>query len=210
METNDLIRVLAADARQPAPSLALVWWGAVGLAIVIAAVVFAALLGPRPDIAAAAETPRFLMKFAITIALTASALGVARALLRPEESWRKAYLAAAPVLVVLAVIVELLVTPPASWGDRLVGTNSLMCLIFIPLIGFGPLLLLLLALRQGAPARPAVAGAMAGLLAGGMAATFYAAHCTDDSPLFVATWYSLAIAALAVAGAVAGHRLVRW
>lgn len=210
MKTNELIRALAADARQPAPSLALVWWGAVGLAIVIAAVVFAALLGPRPDIAAAAATPRFLMKFAITIALAASSLGVARALLRPEESWRKAYIAVAPALVVLAVIIELLVTPPESWAGRLVGTNNLMCLTFIPLIGLGPLLLLLLALRQGAPARPAVAGAVAGLLAGGMAATFYAAHCTDDSPLFVATWYSLAIAALAVAGAAIGYRVVRW
>jgi hypothetical protein len=210
METNDLIRVLAADARRPAPSLPLVWWGAVGLAIVVAALVFAALLGPRPDIGAAAETPRFLMKFAITIALAASTAAVARALLRPEGSWRKAYLAAAPALVVLAVIIELLVTPPESWADRLVGANSLACLMFITVIGFGPLSLLLLALRQGAPARPAVAGAMAGLLAGGIAATFYAAHCTDDSPLFVATWYSLGIAALALTGAAAGHRLIRW
>ena len=32
------------------------------------------------------------------------------------------------------------------------------------------------------------------VLAGGIAATLYAAHCTDDSPLFVATWYTIAIA----------------
>ena len=98
METNDLIRVLAADARRPAPSLLLLWWGAVGLAVVVAALGFAALLGPRPDIGAAAETPRFLMKFVITIALAVTAFGVARALLRPEGSWRKAYLALAPAL----------------------------------------------------------------------------------------------------------------
>jgi hypothetical protein len=30
------------------------------------------------------------------------------------------------------------------------------------------------------------------LAASGIAATFYAAHCTDDSALFVMTWYSLA------------------
>jgi hypothetical protein len=210
METNDLIRMLTADARRPLLSLPLVWWGAVGLAVIVAALVFAALLGPRPDIGAAAETPRFLMKFVITIALTASAFGVARALLRPEESWRKAYLAVAPALVLVAVTIELLVAPPESWADRLVGTNSLVCLAFIPVIGLGPLLLLLLALRQGAPARPAAAGAVAGLLAGGIAATFYAAHCTDDSPLFVATWYTLAIALLTLIGAAGGHRLVRW
>ena len=44
----------------------------------------------------------------------------------------------------------------------------------------------------------------------GLAATFYAAHCTDDSPLFVATWYPLAIAMLAIAGALAGRLFVRW
>lgn len=68
----------------------------------------------------------------------------------------------------------------------------------------------LLALRHGAPTSPALAGAVAGLAAGGLAATFYAAHCTDDSPLFVATWYPLAIAMLAAAGAVAGRLAVRW
>jgi hypothetical protein len=57
---------------------------------------------------------------------------------------------------------------------------------------------------------PGIAGAAAGLLAGALSATFYAAHCTDDSPLFVAVWYSLAIAILAARGAIAAPRLARW
>ncbi|MDP9812634.1 hypothetical protein J2W42_005504 [Rhizobium tibeticum] len=81
---------------------------------------------------------------------------------------------------------------------------------FIPLIGLGPLAVFLAALRHGAPTRPRLAGAVAGLLAGGIAATFYAAHCTDDSPLFVATWYSIAIAGLAALGSVLGRRVARW
>ena len=56
----------------------------------------------------------------------------------------------------------------------------------------------------------AFAGFCAGLLAGGIAATFYAANCTDDSPLFVATWYPLAIGLLALLGAVLGGRFARW
>ncbi|MGE3738376.1 MAG: NrsF family protein [Geminicoccaceae bacterium] len=47
--------------RRPAASLSSLWWGAVGLAIALAAVVFFATLGPRPDLAAAAETPRFVV-----------------------------------------------------------------------------------------------------------------------------------------------------
>jgi hypothetical protein len=79
-----------------------------------------------------------------------------------------------------------------------------------PAAGIGPLVTFLLALRHGAPTRPELAGAVAGVLAGGIAATFYAAHCTDDSPLFVVTWYTIAIAGLALVGAAAAHRLVRW
>ena len=75
MDTNELIRALAADTRRPAAPLSSVWWCAAGSAIAIAAAVFFAALGPRPDIAAAAETPRFLFKFVVTVTLAASAFG---------------------------------------------------------------------------------------------------------------------------------------
>ena len=66
------------------------------------------------------------------------------------------------------------------------------------------------ALRHGAPTRPVLAGAVAGLAAGGLAAAFSAAHCTDESPLFVATWYTIAIAMLAALGAMLAPRVARW
>jgi hypothetical protein len=161
---------------------------------------------------AALETPRFLFKFVVTITLAASAFGLARALSRPGERWRRVlpYLAAASALIVLAVIVELIVLPPDIWAATMIGRNSMVCLAYIPLIGIGPLAIFLLALRRGAPTRPTLAGAVAGLLAGGIAATFYALQCTDDSPLFVATWYMIAITGLALIGAGIAHRFVRW
>jgi hypothetical protein len=110
----------------------------------------------------------------------------------------------------MAVIVEMVVLPPERWWGKLVGTNSIACLTYISLIGIGPLAIFLLALRHGAPTRPALAGAVAGLIAGGIAATFYAAQCTDDSPLFVATWYTIAIAGLAFVGAATADRLAHW
>jgi hypothetical protein len=68
----------------------------------------------------------------------------------------------------------------------------------------------LMARRHGARARPAVAGAVAGLLSAGLAATLYASHCTDDSPLFVATWYTIATALMAAIGALVGAKLLRY
>jgi hypothetical protein len=55
-----------------------------------------------------------------------------------------------------------------------------------------------------------LAGAVGGLLAGGLGAMLYASHCTDDSPLFVALWYVVAIALVAVVGALAGRLVLRW
>jgi hypothetical protein len=47
-------------------------------------------------------------------------------------------------------------------------------------------------------------------LAGGVGATLYALHCTDDSPFFVAAWYSSAIAIVTLIGYATGRRWLRW
>ncbi|WEX73867.1 NrsF family protein [Sinorhizobium numidicum] len=212
MQTHELIKALAADTRRPGMPMSVAWSAATVIAVAIAAAAFFALLGPRPDFASAAQTLRFLFKFVVTIALAASAFGLLRVLSRPETATGRlpSYLAIAPALVVAGVAIELAVLPAGTWPARLIGTNSVVCLTFIPLLGIGPLLLLLLALRHGAPSRPALAGAVAGLTAGGIAATFYAAHCTDDSPLFLAAWYTIAIAILALIGALGALRIARW
>jgi hypothetical protein len=211
MKTDDLIATLAKDARATGPSITAMLAGGVAVAIVLAAIAFFGMLGPRPDIATAAATPRFLLKFVITATLALTALAAAAALSRPEAGPRGlGLLFAAPVLLAVAVLAEMVLVPMPDWPARFIGNNNMQCLVFIPLIGLAPLAVLLAAMRRGAPARPRLAGAVAGLLAGGIAATFYAAHCTDDSPLFVATWYSIAILALAALGALAASRALRW
>lgn len=211
MQTGKLIDALAADAGLKPPAMASAWLLALLAAVAVAAAVFFATLGPRPDFAIAAETPRFLFKFVVTLVLLASALPGLVAIARPGARLVRTWLlVAAPLLLVAAVIGELVVLPSDLRATRWIGTNALLCMVFIPVIGLGPLAAFLLGLRHGAPTRPALAGAMAGVSAGALAATFYAAHCVDDSPLFVATWYTLAIAALAVIGALGGRYVLRW
>ncbi len=53
-------------------------------------------------------------------------------------------------------------------------------------------------------------GALAGAAAAGVAATMYASNCTDNSPLFVVTWYPLATLIVVLAGALAGRKWLRW
>lgn len=212
MKTSDLIAALAADVNVRRTPMEGVWLVAIAGSVVIAAAVFYATIGPRPDIAAAAETVRFLFKFVVTVTLAAGAFFVLNRLARPGAARPVQWLAllAAPVLLAAAIGVELALQPQAQWSMLATGRNSLVCLTYIPVMGIGPLAALIWALRRGAPTRPTLSGVVAGILAGGIAATFYAAHCIDDSPLFVATWYTLAIALLAVAGGIAGRLFARW
>lgn len=212
MKTDDLIRAIAADATPspaaPAPRLALALLGGV----IAAGVLFMILLGPRGNALASLESLRFLLKFAVTLSLAFVAAGLALRLVRPGALaglWRGALLLS-PGLLLIGVAGEMLALPREGWMTALVGVNARTCLTYIPLMGLVPLGLILLALRSGAPTRPTLAGAVAGLLAGGISAAFYAAHCPDDSPLFVATWYVIAIALLTALGALLGHRLLRW
>jgi hypothetical protein len=212
VRTNELVNALVEDQAAAPWTLE----RSVGLAIVagsmLAGAVFFYGIGFRPDIAQALETVRFPFKFLVTLSLAITAVGLALRMARPgspSRFWAYA-LAAAPVLLGLSVIVELMTTPASTWAVRLVGSNARFCLTLIPLLAVGPLACLLLALRQGAPTRPGLAGAVAGLAASGIAATFYASNCTDDSGLFVATWYPLATGFVVLIGYLIGSRYLRW
>jgi hypothetical protein len=113
-------------------------------------------------------------------------------------------------LLAIAVATELFVVPEQDWTTSLIGRNAAFCVFFIPVLSLAPLAGFLLALRNAAPGNPGLAGAAAGLAAGGIAAAIYAWHCPDDSPLFLASWYGLAIAIVTAAGLLIGRRLLRW
>ncbi len=211
MKTDDLIDLLAKDSDRPW-GFRSVLAGAVAGGIIIAAILFFAGIGFRPDISEAVKSGRFLFKFVVTVALAVTAIRVTLGIGRPGSglAHRGLWLAIAPALLACAAMVELLVLPESQWMPRLVGHNARFCLTLIPLLSIGPLACLMAALREGAPSSPGLAGAVAGLAASGIAATFYAANCTDDSALFVITWYPIAILIVTAAGYLVGRKLLRW
>jgi hypothetical protein len=212
METDQLIRTLAADnahrARPVGFMLALTLLAAAPVSIAM----FSMALGVRPDVMTAMHNPFFDLKFAVTLALAISAIAVGLHLSRPEASlhgW--AWLLLIPAgLLAAGIGSEMMLPQRLPMMTRLIGHNSRACMTAIPLMSLPLLAGALIGLRHGAPARPAVAGAIAGLLSAGLAATLYASHCTDDSPLFVATWYTIATALVTAIGALAGSRMLRF
>jgi hypothetical protein len=211
MKTDDLIDLLAQDSASTwclRSVLAL----AISCGIIVAAVLFFAGIGFRPDISEALTSSRFLFKCVVATTLAITATRAVFGLGRPDASLdgRSLALALAPALLAGAVAVELAVVPERQWMPRLIGHDASKCLILVPLLSIGPLSCLLAALRRGAPSSPGLAGAVAGLSAGGIAAAFYTWNCADDSPLFVITWYSLAILIVTSVGYLAGRKLLRW
>jgi hypothetical protein len=211
VKTDDFIGLLAEDSAPPWRFRS-VLAAAIAGGTTIAAISFFATIGFRPDLAEAIGSGRFLFKFVVTMALAVTATIAVMRLGRPGTSLaaKGLLLAIAPALLAAAVVVELTVLTETQWLPRLVGRNALDCLLLIPLLAIGPLACLLLALRQGAPQNPGLTGAIAGLAASGIAATFYAANCTDDSPLFVMTWYSIATLIVAAGGFLIGRKWLQW
>lgn len=212
MRTDELVQALVADRATAEPPLGPQFAWALGIGLVLSAIGFFLVLGPRADIAWAAGTVRFDVKIGVVVLLAATAFALVLQIGRPvpARGWRVVALAAAPALLLIAVITELLAVPSSQWLVRLVGTNSRVCLTAIPLMALPLLAAFLIVLRRGAPASGTVAGAVAGLAASGLAAVLYATHCPDDSPLFVAVWYPIAIGGVTLAGALLGRVLLRW
>ena len=212
MDTDRLIRALAADnAHRELPV-----GRALAMALLVAApfslALFSMALGVRPDVMTAMRNPFFDLKFLVTLALAVPAIAISLHLSRPDVSLRGwAWLLLVPAGLLAAGIGGDKTMPQRlPMMTRLVGSNSRVCMAAIPLLSLPLLTAALIGLRHGAPARPAIAGAFAGLASAGLAATLYASHCTDDSPLFVATWYTLAALLVAAIGAWAGAKLLRY
>ena len=212
MDTEALIRSLAADNSQRARPVGYVLMLALLAAAPISLLMFFTELGVRPDIMVAMRNPFFDLKFAVTLALAISAITVSLHLSRPEASLRGFgwYLFIPAGLLAACISGEMMMPQRMPMMTRLVGNNSKICMTAIPLLSLPLLAAALIGLRHGAPARPAVAGAIAGMLSAGFAATLYASHCTDDSPLFVATWYTLATALVTAIGALAGSKMLKY
>jgi hypothetical protein len=211
VKTEELVRLIAADRTvQPSPGRQLSAALVPGFAI--AFVLFLELAGWRPDLLPSLASPRFVFKLALNLALALVAGALVLRLARPQSRttglrWMLGLLGA---MLLAAVAAELAVLPRAQWWETAKGENATWCLRIIPTLALAPLVFSLAVLRRAAPGRPALAGAAAGLLAAGIGGFLYGTHCPDDSPLFVALWYSCATATVVAMGALAGSRVLRW
>ena len=213
MKTDDLISVLAADTKPVAAGLLR---GRLALACLIAAVAALALvlvwLHMRPDIHIAMRTAAFWIKAGYTLALAACGFALTLRMGRPGARPGPALTIAPAAFAALAALAaaELLLMPADQRQGDWLGSSWRVCPFLIVAISAPVYLAAVWALRGMAPTRLRLAGAAAGLLAGGAGASLYGLHCQETAAAFVVTWYSLGVAASVLVGALSGPRLLRW
>jgi hypothetical protein len=212
MRTTDLIELLARDVKAIPPAVAgrrllaaLVAGGVVTLAIVVLVLRCQPLL-------AAAHQPWFWMKAAYTGLLALAGAVIVRRLSLPGTGVGAGALAAGVLILAMLALGtgEILAAAPAGRLALWLGHTWKVCSPLILLLALPIYACLVAAIRALAPTRPVLTGAAAGLTAGALAATLYGLHCPEQSAAFVASWYTLGIAAAAAFGAVTGGRLLRW
>ncbi len=213
MKTDDLIAMLSTNVEAVDRQQVLREIGATIAVGAVAAVGVGLLaLGVRTDLAQAGAFVFLLAKLVFAFVIVALASVYLMRVARPGGEGRVAATwAALPFVAMMLLAVTSLAFAPAShWHMMVMGDQWLECLLSIPIIAVVPFAAVMWVMRRMAPTDLARAGALAGLVAGGLSAAGYALHCTADSLPFVALWYGGTIALCTLAGAMLGPRLLRW
>jgi len=214
VKTSDLIAALAtADSRpvrQAAPTAPVA--GAAGIGAAVAVVVLALWLGFQP-MAHAFSASWFWMKgsYSLTLAL-AGFLLLVRAV-RPGARLGLAWLVVGGLALgaIGMMAAHASMRAPADRQMALwLGSTWRVCPWRILALAIPNYAAIVLNVRRLAPTRLGLAGAAAGLLAGGLAAAVYGLYCQENTAPFTAAWYSAGIAACAIIGGALGSRLLRW
>lgn len=210
--SEQLIDRLCADLRPARHVVARRLAGGAGAGLAVSALLLLLLLGPRPDLALAAATPMFWVKAGYAFALAAVGFWAAERAARPagKAEPRLRWLLAPLGIVALLAVLQLMAAPPPMQRTLVLGGSAAVCPWLIMLLSVAPFAGLTWAMRGLAPTRLRLAGAVAGLAAGGTGAFVYAVHCTELGAPFLTLWYTLGIAAVALVGALVGPRLLRW
>ncbi|MGY4459151.1 RNA polymerase sigma factor (sigma-70 family) [Bradyrhizobium sp. LB13.1] len=123
MDTDQLIRSLAADNAHRAPRVGAMLTMALLVAAPLSILIFATFLGVRHDVMSAMHNPFFDMKFAVTLSLAIPAIIVSLHLSRPEALLRGwGWLLLLPVgLLAVAIGSEAMMAPAMPMTMRLMG-----------------------------------------------------------------------------------------
>jgi hypothetical protein len=213
MKTRDLVARLARGASPVEPNAVTrrlnraLMHGLAGSAALLIA-----LYGVRSDMPELILTTMFWVRLAFPLAIIAAAMQLAERLGRPGARLRLAGFAVAlPIATMLLAAGSIvLTTPPGYRLQLMLGTTWRTTTANIVLLSLPSLAAMLIAMKQLAPTRLALAGAGAGLLAGAQGLLVYSLYCSEMAVPFWGVWYVLAIVITTACGAAVAPHCLRW
>ena len=211
MKTNDLIALLANDMHPKKPVRQQLR-GALLIGALICALLLLSVFGLNPQMGQMAVHPAFITKMVWLAALMGfsgqALLRLARPGVGPGHTLPG--LGLALLAMVSLGLMQWLQTDAAARPAQWMGSSWTVCSVSILALSLPVLGALLWALRQLAPTRPTLSGAVAGMLASSVAAGIYSLHCPETSLTFFAVWYAGGILCVSALGALLGTRWLRW
>jgi hypothetical protein len=212
MKTNDLIDLLASDTLQTQkPALQRLTYPLL-ISACVSGVLLVIYFGINPEMGQMAVHPAFLIKMLWLASLMGFSLFGLFRLSRPGIP--AGHTGTGLGLSLLAMVslgwMQYLQADSGARMAHWMGSSWDVCGISIAALSLPVLGALLWALRQLAPTRPALTGAVAGVLSGSLASGIYSLHCPETSFVFFAIWYTAGMALSTLMGAILGARLLRW
>lgn len=201
ISTDALIRDLSTDLvpvkRRSAPREAAMLAALAGAEIAL--LVWAGVV--RPDMAQVITAPFMLWKMGSLALLAGVSCALALRSLAPPAAPRRGLLLIG--LAALVIVGGMFVTPAADSGrsllQRLAPVHGMICATAITVLSMPIMAAMAVLMRRAAPVRPRQAAFGCGLGAGTSSALIFTICCPMNDPFYIAVWYSVAVAAVALA-----------
>ena len=156
----------------------------------------------RPDMGRVILSPFMAWKIGSLAVLAVASCVVAMRSFTPGTSSRRG-LALLSILAALTLIGGAFVGNAADSSrplvERLAPAHGILCVTSIVVLALPVVALFAALMRRGAPARPVRSAWVAGVAASTCGALIFTACCPVNDPLYIAVWYSVAIALVTVA-----------
>lgn len=182
-------------------------WGIAG-----ATILMIALLRVNPDIGNVLQSLKFWEKFGFVGSVAVTSLVAVFRFSQPGA--RSGLVPVALMVPILAMwilaIRDLVDAEPAQRAVLFFGETWAVCPLLIAMLSIPVFAAVIWTMRDRAPTRLRLSGAVAGLFSGATGALVYCFHCPEIEPPFIAFWYLLGMLIPAAAGAIIGRRVLRW
>ena len=202
MSTDALIRTLSADLAPvkrrsvPREAAVLAAIGAAEAGLLLSAGAM------RPDMGQVILTPFMLWKIGSLALLAGVACIVAVRSLAPPFLPRRGVMVVL-ALAAFAIVAGMFVASSGHGGrslfDRLSPIHGMLCATAISVLSLPIMAALAVLMRRGAPVRPKQSALACGLAAATSGALIFTICCPMNDPLYIVVWYSLGVAAVALA-----------